>query len=472
METVLPRRRALYHQEPYSVWANTSPIMPPRSHLYHLAPIGVGTPVVESLTGYIMRLAHAHNVSTRTLAVEQLFPLYGRPYLRHHSLRRFWDEQTRAFNGTSTSTHDLVRLLEHLTCRPDLRFLTMLSWVHVLPPRGLLRPQRAWCPLCYVEWRGRGEIIYEPLIWSLAIVTVCPLHRQELCDRCPSCQSCQVPLEPHACPGYCGQCGRWLGDPKEFAAEPWGSLCDISYDVWVATMVGEVLAHAAATTCLPARNRIAAVVAAYVEHAAGGSNAAFARLLGCSKYTIRDCCRGEQLLQLGTLVKLCETVGVSLLQLLTDETLLVCLPPIPRTILPRPRSYHGSYRQIDKGQLRRLLQAEVTNLADPPKSLRILAAELGFDLSYLVKQCPEEAQMLKARYATYVEQRKQRTREQLFRELRDVMAGLVGDGIYPSQKRVAAQLSRPWFLRLPEARVAWRQLLTELGNITPKDETR
>ena len=53
----------------------TSPALPPRSRLYHLAPIGVGTPNVESLTGYVARLAEAHNVHTRTLMARELLPL-------------------------------------------------------------------------------------------------------------------------------------------------------------------------------------------------------------------------------------------------------------------------------------------------------------------------------------------------------------------------------------------------------------
>src|SRR5690349_6811021 len=112
--------------KPYSCCANASSVIPPRSNLYHLVPVGIGIPAVESLTSYIMRLAQAHSVSTRTLVVDQLFPLYGRPYLLHHSLRLFWNEQARALNGTNTSTRDLVRVVEHLTRRSDLHMLTML----------------------------------------------------------------------------------------------------------------------------------------------------------------------------------------------------------------------------------------------------------------------------------------------------------------------------------------------------------
>src|SRR4051812_30312421 len=70
-----------------------APPIPSRSQLYYLSPVGVGTPAVESLTSYVMRLAQAHCVTTRTLVTDQLFPLYGRPYLLRHSLRLFWEEQ-------------------------------------------------------------------------------------------------------------------------------------------------------------------------------------------------------------------------------------------------------------------------------------------------------------------------------------------------------------------------------------------
>jgi len=112
------------------------------------------------------------------------------------------------------------------------------------------------------------------------------------------------------------------------------------------------------------------------------------------------------------------------------------------------------------------LQAEISNPASLPKSFRAVAKEFGFDPSYLVKQCPDEAQVIKARYEAYEEDRKQRTRAQLFAELQQIMTRLAADGIYPSQKRVAAELSRSWFLRLPEGRAAWRHLLAELGKQT------
>jgi len=61
----------------YDAW-DTSPLVLPRpTRLYSLAPIGVGTPMVESLTGYVVRLAEAHSVSAGLL--------YWKGHLSHPS---------------------------------------------------------------------------------------------------------------------------------------------------------------------------------------------------------------------------------------------------------------------------------------------------------------------------------------------------------------------------------------------------
>src|SRR5947209_65670 len=47
-----------------------------RSQLYQLEPIGIGSAGVESLTGYIARLADAHCVSVRSLLLDEVFPRF------------------------------------------------------------------------------------------------------------------------------------------------------------------------------------------------------------------------------------------------------------------------------------------------------------------------------------------------------------------------------------------------------------
>ena len=68
---VLEQAGALCH-----LWEETAVVLPSHSRLYHLEPIGVGSPFVESLTSYIARLAEAHSVSIRALIADEISPLW------------------------------------------------------------------------------------------------------------------------------------------------------------------------------------------------------------------------------------------------------------------------------------------------------------------------------------------------------------------------------------------------------------
>jgi hypothetical protein len=80
----------------------------PRSRLYHLEPIGTRSPMVESLTSYITRLADAHSVYPHVLFRHEIHPLLkqaGNPI--DNNLRNFW-ACSPAFNGLSATTAWMV----------------------------------------------------------------------------------------------------------------------------------------------------------------------------------------------------------------------------------------------------------------------------------------------------------------------------------------------------------------------------
>jgi hypothetical protein len=54
-------------KEIFGIWETQAFDVPSRSRLYSLAPVGIGTPHVESLSGYITRLAEAHVLSVGDL---------------------------------------------------------------------------------------------------------------------------------------------------------------------------------------------------------------------------------------------------------------------------------------------------------------------------------------------------------------------------------------------------------------------
>jgi len=188
-----------------------------RSRLYSLKPVGMCTPLVESLTSYISRLANEHCVAVKDLVVRELLPLFGREYLlskEDNNQSAFWKDAS-AINSLNPSTFDWANLLISLTLQQDCYFLTMLPWVQVPSPRNLIRRTKAWCSLCYEEWRSHNLRIYEPLIWSLEIVAVCKYHQCPLKTRCPHCNHVSFFLAPYAIPGYCSFCKLWLGEVSE-----------------------------------------------------------------------------------------------------------------------------------------------------------------------------------------------------------------------------------------------------------------
>src|SRR5260370_18266404 len=189
-------------------------VCPRRSHLYHLIPIGLGTPFVESLTSYVTRLAEAHCVSLRDLITHELFPLYGRSYLPSTTddlNTSTFSKDSQSLNGTSHSTRDFMRVLEQLTLHDNLRFLTMLPWAEVLSCRYLIRRTKACCPFCYQEWLEEGMPIYDPLLWALEVATTCINHNSQLQTCCHHCNRRSTMLATQGRPGRCSHCGVWLG---------------------------------------------------------------------------------------------------------------------------------------------------------------------------------------------------------------------------------------------------------------------
>ncbi|MDZ7970832.1 MAG: TniQ family protein [Nostoc sp. DedSLP03] len=199
--------------ETYESWDLKKVSIPSRSHLYQLEPVGIRTPMVESLTGYIERLAEAHCIPPDVLISRTITPLLKQIFLKSRTsrdLRSLFDRAT-AINGTGNIAIDLVQALQRLTLIEDLHLLTLLFWSEIIPTRNLFRTKSAWCTVCYEEWRLAKQVIYKPLLWTINSVKVCPLHKIYLRLQCPHCQQELPLLSWRSRPGYCSKCGGWLG---------------------------------------------------------------------------------------------------------------------------------------------------------------------------------------------------------------------------------------------------------------------
>src|SRR5262249_16029802 len=130
-----------------------------------------------------------------------------------------WASVAASLNCLKDPSERWVKTLEMLTQRSNIRFLTMHVWADVVSMNGTIRLERAWCPCCYAEWRENGLDLYEPLLWAFNVITICPLHNQQLQIKCHGCHKTQKRFTAKTETGFCLLCSQWLGtlSKKEMA---------------------------------------------------------------------------------------------------------------------------------------------------------------------------------------------------------------------------------------------------------------
>jgi len=464
--------------------------MPPRSRLNHLEPVGVGTPWVESLTSYIGRLASSHALYVGALVTHEVLPLFGRAYLQREAKVEgtFWRKAV-AFNGTGSWAKDCVDALESLTRRTNLCYLTMLTWRKVVSHRGLLRRMRAWCPVCLEQWRVAGETVYEPLLWTLEAVTVCPRHGRRLTVGCPYCGVSTSLLAPRYRPGRCSRCERWLGERHsegEKAEEGSGKGDKYTHDgrsvasqeghtrqgqdEWVCYSVGELLRSAPKLAqlgvSLPA-DSVAKSMAAYLTKFGDGDLRELARYIGLSRRSVQAVLDGEQVPQLATMLQLCHRLGTTPCNFLTNGILGAdghsdseSYQPYNKIDLTKSRRHP---RAFDRNGIMANLKEVLHGNEHPPPSMREVGRRLDYDASHLYRQFPELCQAISARYKCYRKRMRVERVVRLRSEIKEAARYLYWQNQYPTHKLVKCQLNKPRIMYEPQALHAWHETLQELG---------
>jgi len=297
----------------YPSWEQASGnSIPPRSHLYHLAPVGLGTALVESLTSYVARLAEAHDVSIGTLVTREVLPKVREEFRRHEykipAIKSTFLYDAHTLNGVAQRSQDWVVVLEQLTGACGLGYLTMGTWRQVISGADLLRRRRAWCPVCLEDWRSANQQVYEPLLWGLREVAVCPTHACPLADRCPHCGGDQHVISAKVKPGHCGRCRHWLGMQTTATNKP----SDIGGRVALAESVGELLAIAPTLAQPPVCETLLHNLKLCILELADGSMNRFVAATGISYDILMDWDRiSERNVRLVHLCRICTLVGIS-----------------------------------------------------------------------------------------------------------------------------------------------------------------
>jgi len=393
--------------ERYEEWDVTLPSIPPRSCLYHLDPVGVETPSVESFTSYVARLAGAHCVTPRALISKVIFPLQGKVDTSPNfssRLNAIWHRDASTLNGTSPVASEWVETVQAITTCSHLRFLTMLSFRDVVAMKRLLRQRKAWCPSCYEEWRCQNQVVYEPLLWALSGIDLCPRHHQWLVTQCPHCSKTLPSLTQTMRPGYCPYCMGFLGKLQK-PSEKEEEKMDMEWQYWKAKTAGDLLALAPHLLVPPSQEHIARRLQVFVDDYAAGNMSALARFLGITVQALWGYIHHGNAPFFDTLLKMCHCFSLTLGEFLTTTLPSPFIQKKPRFSLENiPIIISGGkghpVTEEDIQLMRQTLEAVISadDQSDQFPRLKEIARRMGVAVLTVQRHCPDLSQAIVLRY--------------------------------------------------------------------------
>lgn len=432
-----------------------------RSRLNHLKPIGVGTPHVESFTSYVARLAASHHVTVLSLIKKEIIPAL--PERSGSTIHRItYGPNARVINGMGTAPKHWSTALAGLTHREDLDSLSMQRWWELLPPSEVLRPERAWCPDCFEEWRVKDATIYEPLIWFLRPVQLCLYHMKVLANRCPYCSERLPTLSTYYRVGYCSNCMKWLGKSQNHAAhaESTPQTGEMLWQLWVSENVGELLAL---STEIPLINKklVADIFKGLLNKAPRGSMRGFAKWLGIPIQTLKHWCSGRSLPRLTTLLYICRALDVRLVEFITKDNIADDIE-IAST---NPNIFYEKRinSRRNKDSIREALEAATTSTEVPPPSLLAVARRLKIDAWDLHSMFPGLCKRISARRKQYRRESKSKNFREACEDVRQISLELHNEGIEPTRGRVETRMSKSGYFLNKEVKDALAGIRHELG---------
>ncbi len=428
--------------------------LPSRTRLYHLVPIAMETIWCESLTGYINRLGWAHHISPRILVSEVINPQLPEPL---PSVATFCPQLAMRLNGNGEQASVWAKVVGQLTGHVDLRCLTLSPFVGNFPVR-LLRSKPAWCPACLAEWRASNQPLYQPLLWMVQLVTLCPFHQTPLVERCPVCHKQQRVVATNKTHLFeCPFCTCWLGKVSDLGARGSEAAQLISWQGWVIAVLEELRAASLQIGPLPWKSFFTHLSRYLKERKA---YAKLASALGTDSAYLHRWVNTQEV-TLETLFKFCYQCEITPWQVMNGK-----LDTLERVVREEkckssPLPPHPT-RRVDREECLRQLHTALSENAAPP-SLRQVARRLGHDsTSRLTEHFPEECALVAQRHAEYRDLRKQQRLLKIRKEVRLAVFTLHAQGEYPLIYKLS-----PFFpnglMRQREAIEAWREAMQELG---------
>ena len=416
--------------------------------LIPLEPLGVGTAGCESLSSYVQRLAVAHGCLPGQLVFRLLTWLdLGKQEMIGQWQRR--PGRVRIGKNNNSFLHAVIwlQLLQRVTNRCDLTYLTTRAWDHLFPTRGFQRASLAWCPLCLAE----DKEPYHRLSWMFQSSRLCPRHRIPLKTRCVRCGRLPPIVHERSAVTMCPWCA---GDLR--LADCSSKIYSGEFDYWAAQEVGQIVAQSV-DWHRPLSWNPAEALSRLARTERISDAAALGRYIGTSKITAWYWLAGKARPSLPMALHVYHRFGASLAAELSGQ------PPVFKPALVSQPEFHLRQRKAKQhrnwNDIGRHLLAELSKPPMEDTSVTSIGAWLDIDPRTLRRHFPKLCIKLARRRRKLIRANAERRLRSVKIEIAGAAGQLSQQGAPVDQHSVAGLLNRPGLFCRPSARNAFRQLL-------------
>jgi hypothetical protein len=381
-------------------------ILSTRSRLYPLEPRGLGSFMKEGLISYITRLSEAHCIEVGTLVSYECSSNFGVPRIySYHSnkvMSTFYKDAT-SINGFGSISLEMEKAIKKLTLRSDIEEMNLNKWVFIPRNKSIVKRYKHWCSQCYSEWKEAGVPIYDPLIWSINLLKICPVHKTLLQTSCPKCFR-EIPIIHHrSMISHCIYCFNSLITNIENQATM--SEEEQLFQEWLSESLGSMLVcekEFVDTTSIC--NSLKMFREKYCEN----NDRVFSRvlLIENKRRQLNAYCRGAAAPHFNLLLWFCYILGVKLVDICTGGEFTQNGRDSNDSLHDFKKYFmiENKWSKIDKVLVREKLQKYYT--CYPPRSFKSISRELNVEESYLRKSFPKEAKFLSTKFRKFREAQK------------------------------------------------------------------
>ena len=428
-----------------------------RTILYSLTPIGLGTPLQESLLSFLIRVSRAHAVNPRRLVGEIL--VQDNSAIGQLAYAGFYKKLAKTVNGIGQYAELFATVLEHATGTGHLRRLTLLPWQDMFPfnGQGTLAAHPQWCPNCLLAQCSEVGERYIPLVWTLAACKMCPIHDRTLETRCPHCGKHQsfIPRFPDS--GICSECGSFLVTETILNAKRHAPAS--RQERWAADAVFAMIARQSSQAALPTDDDFRVFIADAVDQRAGGNRAALCKRIGLRGWAFKGWLTKGKKPSMAQFLDVCCRFGVSPAHIGSEKDAAakeLTSPSYGKRVGRKP------CRRLTAGQ-RKEIRAKLDCCLAEEAALPVstIASKLGVTARCLRYWFPEQCAALTARArlaradrSTYHQAKQQQQVKAVVQQLRQVGRNASRRQVSSAIRKEGMSLAQPHLLKAYREAVA------------------